>query len=228
MVKFVHTDMFSRFYCLDAYKTLHPHPGRRLPEGGIREQGVHLEPEAAKSWFSILIQDQWQNINMINPRNPGDCCKHQVDKYIIHGLLRKKKIAPDDYLEKLMNYKDENRTLNFIMATYLPNVCQNMILEVGFGPGQLRTSFHPSVVEGAPYVLAGEELGDVGIGQIQSKTFDFYNVRSELTFRWFKHNIMCRDHQWICQDEAESSNQKLNMKKGGGGKKGSRKGKGKN
>ena len=57
----------------------------------------------------------------------------------------------------------------------MPHVCQNLILEVGFGPGKFRRSHHKSVVEGASYVLAGKELGGIGIPHIPSKEFDYEN-----------------------------------------------------
>ena len=57
----------------------------------------------------------------------------------------------------------------------MPHVCQNLILEVGFGPGKLRRSHHKTVVEGAPYVLAGKELGGIGIIHINSTEFDYEN-----------------------------------------------------
>ncbi|XP_075264719.1 uncharacterized protein LOC142356806 isoform X2 [Convolutriloba macropyga] len=214
----------SQYYCLDAYLTPHPHPGRRFERGDFTNREL-LEPAATKAWFQVLILKNWRRINMIDPRNPKNCCGHQVDKYIINGLLHKQ-IAPDEYMDKLMDYSEHNKTLNFISATYLPSVCQNVILEVGFGTGNLRRAHHGSVVEGAPYVMAGRELGDVGIRQIDSKIFDYHNITNELTFHWFKHDIMCRDHPWICKDGAGSSSEKGKKSgKGSGSKKSRRKNK---
>ena len=109
-----------------------------------------------------------------------------------------------------------------------------MIMDIGFGPGNLRRDHHASVVEGAPYVILGRGFGNLGISEIDSVTFDYWNVTSELTFHWFKHNIMCKGNPWICEFEdhvvhkIEKKKDSIQMKKdkkaaGGGNKKSRRK-----
>ena len=83
----------------------------------------------------------------------------------------------------------------------------NMILDVGFGPGNLRRTHHRSVVEGQPYVIAGRDLGDMGVPGIVSQVFEYHRIKEELTFHWFKHNIMCKDHPRICE-RGDSSTEK--------------------
>ena len=101
-----------------------------------------------------------------------------------------------------------------------------MILDVGFGPGNLRRDHTVSVKEGYPYVLAGHDFGDIGNSEINSKTFDYENIREELTFHWFKHNIMCLDNPWICEDpknRKKSKQGKKEPKKDKSGKGGNKK-----
>ena len=81
-----------------------------------------------------------------------------------------------------------------------------------------------------PYVIAGQDLGQIGIPFIESKTFDYYNVTTELTFHWFKQNIMCEDNPWICgRDRGDKKGKKFQnggkQKAGSGSKKNRRKNK---
>ena len=117
-------------------------------------------------------------------------------------------------------------------------LCKNMIVEIGFGPGPLHRN--PRTISlGAPYVILGHEYSDYGIPGVESATFDFENPGQNLTFHWFKHNIMCKEHPWICgyiaeepsrnYEEGESSRRRGSKKsqrktsaKGGKAKKGSR------
>ena len=101
-------------------------------------------------------------------------------------------------------------------------------MDIGFGPGNLRRDSSLGVEESQPYVIAGHDLGNIGIQQINSTTFDYENVREELTFHWFKHNIMCRDNPWICGDSTSQKSSKKGKKQSkakklGGGKKKRRK-----
>ena len=43
----------------------------------------------------------------------GGCCDSQVKKYIRNGF-RNRNLPPDKYLEILTNYRDENRSLNYL------------------------------------------------------------------------------------------------------------------
>ncbi|XP_075258814.1 uncharacterized protein LOC142350745 isoform X2 [Convolutriloba macropyga] len=163
----------SDFYCLDAYQTQNTFREQNSSKRAMSEN-FGYEPIASRMWFSTLIKSQWQKINMIDVKRPYYCCDNQVEKYLIFGLLHKS-MSPDQYMFKLTDYDDEDKPLNFISAFYMPHVCQNLILDIGFGPGKLRRDHHNSVVAGAPYVLAGKELGGIGIPKIPSKQFDFEN-----------------------------------------------------
>ena len=87
----------------------------------------------------------------------------------------------------------------------MPILCANMILEVGFGHGKLRRSHHPAVKEGSPYFLLGREYEDLGLRDVDTKSFSYHNITEELTFHWFKHSIMCRDNKWICEEDSPNS-----------------------
>ena len=108
----------------------------------------------------------------------------------------------------------------------MPTICSNVIIEVGFGPGNFRRSHQPTVVEGAPYVILGRELEDAGLRHMASAYFNYSTVDQELTFHWFKHNIMCRDNAWICDEtlvrtKGHKSPGASGEKKGNGGASGS-------
>ncbi|XP_075258826.1 uncharacterized protein LOC142350756 [Convolutriloba macropyga] len=219
----------SRYYCLDAYFT---------QQGSNFGSTSRLDGEASKAWFRIIIKQHYSKINMINFVNPTGCCDSQVRKYEKYGL-QFQNIQPDDYLAKLMDYNEDGKTLNYVSAVYASKLCMNMLMDIGFGPGQLRRDHHVTVVEGAPYVLVGRGFGDLGLPEIDSVTFDYWNISSQLTFHWFKHEIMCKGSPWICGDtdeemsklyeKGESSasrqNDKKESKKASGSKKNRRKNK---
>ena len=108
----------------------------------------------------------------------------------------------------------------FLQAVYIPIVCSNLIVEVGFGPGNLTRNFD-SIEPRAPFMILGSEFKEFGIpGLRESPKFDFDNPGRNLTFHWFKHNIMCLEHPWICGNVEENVS-KPGRK--GKGKKGSKK-----
>ena len=81
----------------------------------------------------------------------------------------------------------------------MPNICQNVVFELGFGPGPLELHPYTEVHAGAPFVIPGSEFPEsIAIPIIESKSFDFYNPNRDMSFRWFKYNIMCSHHPWIC------------------------------
>ena len=76
-------------------------------------------------------------------------------------------------------------------------------------------------------ILVGREFGDLGISLIDSKTFGYLNVTKELTFHWFKHNMMCKGNPWICDEEnSTSSDNTKNSRNGSKPEKASKKLKG--
>jgi len=85
-------------------------------------------------------------------------------------------------------------------------------------------------MEGVDYLILGQENpNNLGLPDVPSIEFSYENVADELTFHWFKHHIMCKEHPWICNDgssdEGVPKNQKKNKPSGGGSKKSRRKNK---
>ncbi|XP_075258803.1 uncharacterized protein LOC142350736 isoform X2 [Convolutriloba macropyga] len=213
---------YSKYYCLDSYRT----PAAEDEDTNTRSPGG-MDPRATMAWFGVLIRDKWQIINMIEPDEPNFCCEGQSMKYLFFGQLRKK-WSPEQYMEKLMDYSDEDKPLNFLTAVYLEIACKNLIIELGFGPGNF-TRNQNSIVHGAPFIImGGEEFPEYGIPGLSTATFPFENPGQNLTFHWFKHNIMCKEHPWICGHIPEISSRRdkkleKSSKKEGGSKKSRRK-----
>ncbi|XP_063715370.1 uncharacterized protein LOC134842815 [Symsagittifera roscoffensis] len=133
-------------------------------------------------------------------------------------------MSPEVYWDRLSNYENESRPLNNIAADFFEGVCKNVVFEVGFGPGALRRHHGENIREGVPYVILGKEFAD-GIPEVPSITIDYFDPGSQLTFQWFKHHIMCRDHPSICgQHSPRRHARKKEMKqKVNNGRNGSRK-----
>ena len=62
-------------------------------------------------------------------------------------------------------------------------------------------------------MIAGRELDPYGIASIDSVLFDYDDPGKELTFHWFKHNIMCKDNAWICEEKKKGKKEKEETKK---------------
>ncbi|XP_075258955.1 uncharacterized protein LOC142350858 [Convolutriloba macropyga] len=209
---------YSQYYCLDSYRT----PSVEYNETLDTEFQNGMNPSATKAWFAVLIKERWQIINMIDHEDPQLCCEAQSMKYLLYGHLRRK-MNPEDYMEKLMEYWDEdNKPLNFITAVHLPLVCKNLIVEVGFGPGNLTRNLIP-VKYGAPYIILGKEFPGYGIPGVNTTLFDWADPGKILTFHWFKHNIMCKEHPWICGRIEQRTSAETSQTSKKSGRKGSKK-----
>ncbi|XP_063715453.1 uncharacterized protein LOC134842878 [Symsagittifera roscoffensis] len=181
----------SDYYCLEGYIAplinsnhfMDNHPG-----GDAR---------TCVRWFETLAWENWRPINFIDSKNPEICCTGQVAQYMRNGFLNRR-MSPDEYMFKLTDYTNESKPLNLLSAIHLPWLCVNVIMIVGFGPGPLRRDHHPNIVHGAPYIIAGKDYPGTGIPDIDTKVVNFENPGEDLTFHWFKHNVMCRDNPWIC------------------------------
>ena len=89
-------------------------------------------------------------------------------------------------------------------------------MQVGFGPGNLRRNHDSTVRVGAPYMIGGREQEPYGILRIDSEVFDYEDPGKNLTFYWFKHNIMCRDNAWICKETKTTKKGKEQKGQGSG------------
>ncbi|XP_063718739.1 uncharacterized protein LOC134845652 [Symsagittifera roscoffensis] len=99
------------------------------------------------------------------------------------------KLSPQQYLERLTDYS-ENKRLNYLSAYPNPDLCLNIITEVGFGTGPMKPFLgHPN----PHYPLVFPDMP--GVNRVR---FPFHRPENLLTFQWFKHNIMCRGQPWIC------------------------------
>ncbi|XP_075265059.1 uncharacterized protein LOC142357303 [Convolutriloba macropyga] len=192
----------SRYYCLDKYLTQNRFGNDVLTQDPITERNSAI--------FESLIQSEWRRINMVDTMiDPTTCCFDQTATYVVFGL-QNQRMSPQEYLNKLMDYKEDNKPLNFIAAYYSSEVCKNIIFQVGFGPGLLERYPHRQVLEGVPYVIPGEDFDStVAIPGLKSVTFDYYHPERTLTFTWFKHNIMCKDNPWICRGSVGNSTRSM-------------------
>ena len=127
-------------------------------------------------------------------RRGEKCCAEQFSSYFHYGL-QSLKITPKQYLAKLIDYTEANKTLNLIWSYYMKECNVNIITKLGFGQGQLERSndrsglmFHRN---DAPYRLK--------VGKSWTPEFPFENPEHFLTFNWFKKNVMCLDQPWICK-----------------------------
>ena len=80
----------------------------------------------------------------------------QYNSYYILGF-KNALLTPKEYVDKLTDYREENKALNFISA-YYSSICQvNIILKVGFGVGDLKRDIDQIAstdqLIGAPYQL---------------------------------------------------------------------------
>ena len=71
-------------------------------------------------------------------------------------------------------------------AKYNKRLCVNVIAEIGFGPGALKKKGAHDAV----YILNPNEKGIFFFSQD--------HIQTQLTFDWFKRNIICDEQEWVC------------------------------
>ncbi|XP_075247714.1 uncharacterized protein LOC142340857 isoform X2 [Convolutriloba macropyga] len=126
----------------------------------------------------------------------GGCCQYQCDNYLVHGYERLF-LTPQEYIDKLTDYSEENKTLNLIEAYFSVNCNhrRNIITKIGFGKGELvRTNYpfgHKPQRFGYPYLLSSSD-------DSVAYWFPYRNPGSQLTYWFFKNNVLCTDQPWIC------------------------------
>ncbi|XP_063728184.1 uncharacterized protein LOC134855576 [Symsagittifera roscoffensis] len=128
----------------------------------------------------------WFSISYVFVREEGTCCLSQLGSYRKFGMERG--LSPDSYMNEVTDFSSRNKKLNFIKAHFNRNLCVNLISEVGFGTGEL--------------VIFGEYHNAFFLlNEGNNKMFHFFpynNIKDQLTFEWFKLNIMCDEQPWIC------------------------------
>ena len=110
-------------------------------------------------------------------------------------------LTPREYLKKLTDYSEGDKRLNYIMSYFSPECNTNIITKIGFGTGVLKRVNQSNYVSfsqpGAPYQLK--------VGHNWTPRIPYENPDHFLTFRWFKHNVMCQEQSWICEHESNKS-----------------------
>ena len=107
-----------------------------------------------------------------------------------------------------LRFFSPGKELNYIQAFFLSRCRVNVITKIGFGIGELKTQSHPFLIgdhlPGFNYILGIDHVDfDIQI--------PYQNPEDFLTFKWFKHNVICRDQPWICdQERGESSATQIN------------------
>ena len=121
-------------------------------------------------------------------RHPGQ------NYYYFNYGYREALMRPAEYINKLTDYSEDGKQLNYIVSYYHPVCNVNIITKVGFGVGVLKRVNHTQNMRdeqpGAPYQLK--------VGFQWTSHIPYENPGDFLTFQWFKTNIMCADHPWIC------------------------------
>ena len=99
-----------------------------------------------------------------------------------------------EYYERLTDYSENDKRLNFIMAFYSP-VCEaNVIMELGFGIGDLK---RPNQFEGYRTHRPGLSY-ILKVGSQWTPRIPYENPEDFLIFSWFKKNLICAAQPWIC------------------------------
>ncbi|XP_075257250.1 uncharacterized protein LOC142349519 [Convolutriloba macropyga] len=142
--------------------------------------------------FLRLVRENYRKYNWFSfdERDQGQCCRFQTEVYMQHG--QPKGLSPSQYFNSTVDFApSQPKSLNFIGARFEPSMCANIISRVGFGRGRIQINgVHPGYIYLFPV--------------IDSHTVHFFTYRhvtEELTFDWFKRNIVCRDQPWICQTQ---------------------------
>ncbi|XP_063720355.1 uncharacterized protein LOC134846874 [Symsagittifera roscoffensis] len=147
--------------------------------------------EAAR--FNIMINPIYQRLHFFNfaDNNFGGCCGFQVKQYVDEGMS--KGLTAQEYYNKLTDFAiTPLKPLNWIKAKFEEGLCMNVIIQVGFGEGDLRFggSFSDHFDFALPYKYGRQRL-TVSLQQLQQNL---------ITFQWFKSHYICRDQPWLCQD----------------------------
>ena len=186
-----------KIYCLSEFETGNgnSHPavefGMRLePLQSSTEQKYVTLRNYAYQASNEVFQPIFQKHNFFVRR--ANCCLGQFSSYYIYGLQRLK-ITPQQYLAKLIDYTEENKTLNLIWSYYKQECNVNIITKLGFGEGHLKrfNGGLNSLGNGAPYRLI--------VGKKWTPDIPYENPEYFLTFKWFKQKVMCRDQPWTCE-----------------------------
>ncbi|XP_075256404.1 uncharacterized protein LOC142348790 isoform X2 [Convolutriloba macropyga] len=154
----------------------------------MRENRTALANDS-RTFYDLIMPTfrliNWFSFSDIFPEERGGCCGNQMGIYKEFGQAQN--LSPFDYLSIVMNYTSEGKTVNLIKARYYERLCVNIITVIGFGPGSLKMK----IKHKADFAIFVEDQNSFHL-------FNYYKLRQVLTFDWFKTNIICQDHEWIC------------------------------
>ena len=192
----------SNYYCLHAYTTNYELDNMAFQldigiNGDIGTEGSFVSKlkvirssagQECRNYFQSIFRKH--NLFMFK----DGCCRKQYCHYYTFGYF-KAMMTPKEYYEKITDYSETGKQLNFIMAYYSPDCFSNIITQLGFGIGDLRrTDQLPGGIfaqqPGAPYLLK--------VGYHWTPKIPYANPADFITITWFKKNIICVEQPWIC------------------------------
>ncbi|XP_075257441.1 uncharacterized protein LOC142349626 isoform X2 [Convolutriloba macropyga] len=176
---------FSDWFCLMGY-WLNYKQSDREPQQDDREQFEQLVlPMFHKlNWYSFKPKDAAN----------GGCCSYQANLYIEYG--QKFGLSPLEYHDKIYNFARtgfEIHNLVFLKARWSETLCMNVISQVGFGKGEFKLVGSKRMTK--PFVIP--PLGSKQRLHIVGGSM----VKTELTFGWFLHYIICEGRPDLCPDQ---------------------------
>ena len=131
------------------------------------------------------------------------CCEGQFYYYLTYGF-KEAMHTPTEYIERLFDYSEEGKHLNYILSYYNSKCQVNIITEIGFGMGTLKRANHrrglKDQVQGVPYMLK--------VGHEWTSRIPYENPGDFVSFSWFKMNVICPDQPWICGNRHSSSSKR--------------------
>ena len=121
------------------------------------------------------------------------CCIAHYCHYFTFGFTEAL-LTPKEYYNRITDYSENGKVLNYIMAYYSHRCEMNIIMELGFGVGELKRVNHfggnELQREGVPYLLK--------VGYHWTPEVPYDNPGDFITFGWFKKKVICADRPWIC------------------------------
>ncbi|XP_075258856.1 uncharacterized protein LOC142350786 [Convolutriloba macropyga] len=175
----------SAFYCLHGY-IFQQKQSSRPPQ----ESDVPL-------MSSLLRSDNYyQLINWFDLSNSSSsCCDAQLSKYQAQG--QNYGLSPFMFLEKLTNYDVSGKKLNRLSLRYSPELCLNVVTYVGFGSGKIQvTGLYNNSVD---YLIVDRRPLPDFQNELQIIRISYKKPETQLTFEFFKTNVICKANPWICE-----------------------------
>ncbi|XP_075248094.1 uncharacterized protein LOC142341100 isoform X1 [Convolutriloba macropyga] len=146
--------------------------------GDIIKHSYHLI-----NWFSLVSTDGTVS---------DSCCDFQ--EYIYKYHAQQKGVSPELYIDHMFDfYTSPQKHVNYVQASYVRSVCVNVIIEIGYGVGELK--IEGDILRSAPFALPINRGLD--LKYIINNNFDL-----AVPFSWFKTNVICRSQPWICKVDA--------------------------